>query len=139
MLLLLITADRVPSTQAEAATSTSAKEPATAEAPATAATPAKPVAPPPPIPLELQPYRVRISVAFNDEPSLSPHFRQVLLAELATWVDRTYAEMWQVTFEDNQWLAPTSIDGLSRLTGPQVETQLGDKELDKAFIVCVSS
>ncbi len=125
--------------------------PAAQDAPATetaeaAAAPVKPVtppAPPPLIPLEQQPYRVHISVAFNDEPSLSPHFRKELLGELSSWIDRTYAEMWQATVEENQWLAPTSIDGLSRLAWTQVEAQLGnterDKELDKVFIVCVSS
>ncbi len=110
------------------------------------ATPAKPATPPasPPLtPLELQPYRVHITVAFDDEPSLSPHFRKEVLGELAEWIDRTYAEMWQASVEENQWLAPTSIDGLSRLTWTQIEAQLGstekDKELDKVFVVCVSS
>ena len=142
LLLLFLTA-HISADQPEpaaAATATSspaaAQEPAVAEAPAV---PAKPVAPLPPTPLELQPYRVRISVAFNDEPSLSSHFRHELLSELTAWLERTYAEMWQVTIEDNNWLAPTSIDGLARLTWSQVEAQLEDKELDKAFIVCVSS
>ncbi|MCX7419060.1 MAG: hypothetical protein NT013_05925 [Planctomycetia bacterium] len=106
------------------------------------AIPAKP-ATPPPTPLELQPYRVHITVAFDDEPSLSPHFRKEVLGELTEWIDRTYAEMWQTSVEENQWLAPTSIDGLSRLTWTQIEAQLGkmekDKELDKVFVVCVSS
>lgn len=105
--------------------------------------PATPPASPQPIPLEQQPYRVQISVAFDDEPSLSPLFRKEVLSGLAEWIDRTYAEMWQVTIEENHWLAPTSIVGLSRLTWTQVESQLRpaekDKELDKVFVVCVSA
>lgn len=99
--------------------------------------PAKPVEPRP-IPLELQPYRVRISVAFEDHPSLTVRFRNELLASLAVWIDRTYAQMWQVTIEHNEWLSPANSEGLSRLTWAQVETQLAEKQLDKAFLMCVS-
>ncbi len=142
VLSLLVHNAPAAQTEPEAATIASTKESPATESVEPTPAPAKPVtppAPPPPIPLELQPYRVRISVAFNDEPSLSAHFRNELLGELASWIDRTYAEMWQVTIEENQWLAPTSLEGLSRLTWPQVESQLNDKELDKAFILCVSS
>lgn len=114
------------------------------ESPApTAATPApkadtKPAEAPPPTPLELQPYRVRISVAFDEHPSLTARVRQDVLAELTTWVDRTFGEMWIASIEENRWLAPENEEGLSRLTWASLETQFADKELDKAFLVCVS-
>lgn len=103
-----------------------------------AAAPDQPKKEPPPIPLELQPYRVRISVAFDDHASFSAQFRQDVLAELTTWVDRTYSEMWQAEIEANEWLLPANVDGLSRLTWPQVDAQLANPALDKAFVVCVS-
>jgi hypothetical protein len=102
------------------------------------AKPAKPPEPPPPIPMELQPYRVRISVAFDEHPSLTTRVRQDVLSELAVWVDRTYGEMWVPSIEENHWLAPKNDEGLSRLAWTHVGTQLEDKELDKAFVVCVS-
>ena len=93
---------------------------------------------PPPTPMELQPYRVRISVAFDEHPSLTARVRHEVLAELATWIDRTFGEMWIATVEENRWLTPENEDGLSRLTWGSLEAQLADKELDKAFVVCVS-
>ena len=77
-------------------------------------------------------------MAFDDHPSLTPRFRSDVLSELAVWVDRTYAQMWQATIEDNHWLTPTNVDGLLRLTWAQIDTQLADPELDKAFVLCVS-
>lgn len=98
----------------------------------------KPVEAPPPVPMELQPYRIRISVAFGEDPLLTAHTRQEVLAELATWVDRSYGAMWVAAIEENHWLAPENEEGLSRLTWASLETQLADKELDKAFLLCVS-
>lgn len=129
-----IVAQETPTIEATEAVATPVEAPAK---------PTKPPTAPQPIPLEQQPYRVQISVAFDDEPSLSPLFRKELLSSLAEWIDRTYAEMWQVSVEENHWLAPTSTDGLSRLTWSQIESQLTpvekDKELDKVFVVCVST
>ncbi len=90
------------------------------------------------IPIELQPYRLRVSVAFDEHPSLTTRFRQEVLTALSAWLDRTYAQMWQATIEDNRWLAPANVDGLSRLTWPQVETRLADPLLDKAFVVSIT-
>lgn len=98
----------------------------------------KPAEPPPPIPIDLQPYRVRISVAFDEHPSLTARVRQDVLAELATCVDRTFGDMWIAAIEENHWLAPENEEGLSRLTWASLDAQLADKELDKAFVLCVS-
>ena len=113
-----------------------------APAPPAVTTPAtkdtKPPEPPPPIPMELQPYRVRVSVAFDEHPSLTPRLRQEVLSDLAIWIDRTYGEMWDTSIEENLWLSPENDEGLSRLTWSRVEAQLANKELDKAFVLCVS-
>ena len=122
--LILLVSQSVPSF---------AQEPA---APPAASVDAKPVEPPPPTPLELQPYRVRISVAFDEHPSLTARVRQEVLSELASWVDRTFGEMWIASIEENRWLAPENEEGLSRLKWASLETQLADKELDKAFVLC---
>lgn len=98
----------------------------------------KPADVPPPPRMELQPYRVRITVAFDEHPSLTARVRHDILAELATWVDRTFGEMWIAVVDENRWLAPENEEGLSRLTWASLETQLADKELDKAFVLCIS-
>ncbi len=116
-----------------AATTPVAATPANPEA-----KPPKPPEPPPPIPMELQPYRVRISIAFDELPSLTPRVRQEVLNDLTVWIDRTYGEMWNASVEENHWLTPENDEGLSRLTWPQVGAQLADKELDKAIVLCVS-
>jgi hypothetical protein len=98
----------------------------------------KPPEPPPPIPMELQPYRVRVSVAFDEHPTLTVRVRQEVLSELAVWIERTYGKMWTASIEENHWLLPENEEGLSRLTWSHVGTQLADKDLDKALVLCVS-
>lgn len=95
--------------------------------------------PPAPPPMELQPYRVHISVAFDEHPSLTTRVRQETLSELATWVDRTYGQMWIPTIEENHWLSLANEDGLSRLTWTSLDSVFADKELDKAFVLCVAA
>ena len=99
----------------------------------------KPAEPPPaPPPMELQPYRVRISVAFEEHPMLTARTRQDVLSGLTTWIDRTFGDMWIATIEENHWLTPENEEGLSRLTSSSIDAQLADNELDKAFVVSVS-
>ncbi|MFM9966456.1 MAG: hypothetical protein ACKV2Q_35210 [Planctomycetaceae bacterium] len=92
--------------------------------------------------MEFQPYRVRVSVAFDEHPSLTPRVRQVVLDDLAVWIARTYGQMWSASVEENHWLAPVNDEGLLRLTWRQIETRLSDneidRELDKEIVLCVS-
>ena len=119
---------------------TQATPAATTPAPPAPAKPVeKPAEAPPPTPMELLPYRVRISVAFDEHPSLTTLVQQEVLAELPTWIDRTFGEMWIATVEENHELAPQNEEGLARLTWASLETQFADQQLDKAFVVCVSA
>ncbi len=97
-----------------------------------------PEPPPPPIPMELQPYRIRISVAFDEHPSLTAQVRQTVLDELSVWTARTYGQMWIASIEENHWLSPQNDQSLSRLTWPEVAAQVADKDLDKAIVLTVA-
>lgn len=101
------------------------------------AKPAKPVEPPP-TPIELQPYRVRVSVAFDEHATLTPTFRHEVLRDLASLLDRTFGEMWQTTVDENPWLTPPNEEGLARLSPARVEAELDGKQFDKAFVVTMS-
>lgn len=103
-----------------------------------AAVPASESKPQPPLPLELQPYRVRVLVAFAEHPLITNQTRQEILSGLAKWIDRTYGEMWTASVEEHPTLSPPGLTGLSRLTWQSLEAQIEDKQLDKAFVLCVS-
>ncbi len=121
-----VTAPATVSTIDTAATSTSPKSD-------------KPPAAPPPIPMELQPYRIHISVAFEQDATLPIAVRREVLEKLTVWVDRTYAQMWEATIEENLWLSPVGPAGLSRLTAAIVESHVPDKSTDKLLVLTVSA
>ncbi len=90
-----------------------------------------------PVPLELQPYRVLISVAFAQQPTISPMFRQQQLRAIADWCERSVGEMWQVQIEENKWLTPLTTQGLNRLTADEIQTRYIEQPYDKVFLVVV--
>lgn len=90
-----------------------------------------------PTPLELQPYRVLISVAFAQQPTISPMFRQQQLRAISDWCERSVGEMWQVQIEENNWLTPSTTEGLNRLAPDAIQTRYIDQPYDKVFLVVV--
>lgn len=66
------------------------------------------------LPLELSPYRVHVSVAF-DSPMISAAGRQELLEELRQGANRCVGSPWQLIVDEATWLRPASTAGLARL------------------------
>ena len=84
--LFIISVLAAPIGAQEAPATPAATTPATAEA-----KPAKPPELPPPIPMELQPYRVRVSVAFDEHPSLTTRVRQAIQKRKRRELDEAFA------------------------------------------------
>lgn len=91
----------------------------------------------PAIPFELQPYRVRISLAFADSPELEPGLRTTIVKELPIAADRLLGEMWSVSTEENNWLLPTSAETLAELTPESLPATWLSASHDKTFVITV--
>lgn len=83
--------------------------------------------------IELQPYRIRISVAFGDQRQSHPN----LLAEIQHAAARTVGAMWALDLQEDRELFPVSREGLERLTTEQMKRLSG--ESDQAFFVAVTA
>lgn len=92
---------------------------------------------PPAVPFELQPYQVRISVAFGESPDLEPRLRESVLKELPVAADRLLGEMWSVTTEENPWLLPASAEHLADLTPESLPSSWLSNSYDKTLLITV--
>ena len=92
---------------------------------------------PPPVPFELQPYRIRVSVAFVDSPTLDAEFRQTILNTVPVSADRLLGEMWAVTAEENRWLMPSTSEQLALMTTERLPTDWLAEAYDKAFLLTI--
>ena len=86
---------------------------------------------------ESQPYRVLVSVAFDNDTGLSRDYRRATLQDLADVIDRSYGSMWQADIVENDWLFPESNVGLQRVTLDHFKSQVDTAKFDKAFLVTV--
>ena len=83
---------------------------------AATSTEAKPVSPP--VPFEFQPYRVRVSVAFEPDPSLTRQFERQVQERMAVRFAQTFGltcELDRGKVEAADWFLPHSAHGLERL------------------------
>ena len=86
---------------------------------------------------ESQPYRVLVSVAFDNDAGLSRDFRRTTLQSLADVIDRSYGSMWQTEIVENIWLFPTSDVGLQRVTLNHFKSRVETARFDNAFLVTI--
>ncbi len=87
------------------------------------------------IPFELQPYRVRISLACAQSPELDAVYCKSILTEVPEIADRLLGEMWTVTTEQNKWLIPTTAMHLTRLPADQLPKEWHTETCDKSFLI----
>ncbi|HTI50423.1 MAG TPA: hypothetical protein VL475_05710, partial [Planctomycetaceae bacterium] len=96
---------------------------------------------PPPsveIPLELQPYRVRVEILFGVSAEFSGSFRKAVLQDLSDALDRSASALWQVEVREDQRSRPAGFEPLHRLTATQISAQYAASELDKLFLLSVA-
>eukprot|EP00913_Durusdinium_trenchii_P028490 g26718.t1 len=97
----------------------------------------------PKIPIEMVPYRVRISVAFADEPGITPAFRERVLEEIAAAVPRSYGQMWTLDLRTNDWIPFGSSAGLEQVNAENLVSRFlpsepgARMEFDKLFLMTV--
>jgi len=104
---------------------------------------------PRPIPPEdrfvLEPYRMRISLAFAPSAQLMPAFRSSVRRSLRECIGRGYGTMWAADIRENTWLAPPTALGVQRLSKEQMlkqaptSKQAGMPKWDKVFLLVVEA
>jgi hypothetical protein len=87
--------------------------------------------------LEARPYRVLITIAFEQEAALSPSYRRRAIESVVEIVDRTIGQMWSADVVENSWLFPASAVGLRRVTAGELKTRVNTAKYDKVFPVTV--
>ncbi len=84
-------------------------------------------------------YRVKVTVAFDNDPRFTELYRHQMLAEIERVVDRSYGLMWKLTVEDNQWLMPARETVLARLRATDVQAAQSGDDFDKVIVVTVQA
>ena len=91
------------------------------------------------IPFGSRPYRVRISIAFDNQGAMSNAVRKQLVGDIELAVVRMYGRMWTTDIETNEWLVPGQGQRLQRLQLSDVFERYPEEEYDKALILTVES
>ena len=89
--------------------------------------------------LESRPYRVLVSVAFDNDVSLSEAYRRTVLRNLAEAIDYGYGSMWDARIVENGWLSPASRRGVERLTLDGISRRVNASRWDKVFLMTIST
>ena len=84
------------------------------------------------------PYRVLVSLAVATDPLVTHRSIARLRSDVATVLERTIGETWTTRVEINDWLFPTSVSGLDRLTAESLQTRYGGKGWDRVMLVTVT-
>jgi hypothetical protein len=79
-----------------------------------------------------KPYRVLISVAFDDSPRFSDAYRRDVLQGVENAANRTLGQIWSLEVKENRLLLPARSSALQRLTFADVVKYLGIKPVAPA-------
>lgn len=101
--------------------------------------PAGTAPPPAAIPFELQPYRLRVSVAFAESAHLEPALCRGLLEQFPVTADRLIGDMWSIQAEQNTWLVPGSAGHLAELNVEQLPSDWHQEAFDKFYLLTLES
>lgn len=91
------------------------------------------------IPIELQPYRVRISLGFDVAPEFTAAYRNAAINELHNRLDRTFGAMWEMAVIEEGLVQPARQEVLERLTAASFEKSEQAARLDKWFVLTVET
>jgi hypothetical protein len=99
---------------------------------------AEAVAPPAaPIPLDQQPYRVRVEISFGVAAEFSKNWRVATLRGLGDALERSVGAMWQVEVREDSQSRPAGDDALGRMTAKGIAARYEATELDKVFLLSI--
>ncbi|MDG1897109.1 MAG: hypothetical protein P8J37_19615 [Fuerstiella sp.] len=91
------------------------------------------------IPFASRPYRVHISIAFDNTAATSEAARNEQVSDIEHAVARMYGRMWAVAIETNEWLMPAQGQRLQRLQLSDVFERYPEEQYDKAFVLTVEA
>ena len=84
------------------------------------------------------PYRVLVSLAVPTDPLVTPRSIQSLRRDVATVLERAIGETWTTRVEVNDWLLPTSVTGLDRLSAEELQARYSGTHWDRVMLVTIS-
>lgn len=129
-----------PVDEAQAAPAATETPPAAPVSQPAAAQPDQPVTPAPaPTPPEIDPYRIGIVLAFDNELAWTPALRSDVVTEIDDLVKKTFGQMWQVEFETSPSTAFAGRPALERMTADVALAEYGDSKFDKVFCVAIAA
>lgn len=87
------------------------------------------------------PYRVTVLMSFVQDPSVTPVWRQTVVATLSSRIASTFGAVWQFVpaegVQQDDRLSPANEAGLERLSYEEGAQRLKDLPCDKAFFLAV--
>ena len=129
-----------PQKQADAKPPAKGDPPAATKSKKPAAKPAsKPEDKQPDLPLELRPYRVRLSVVFGSDVLLTPTFRRHVLDRIEQVAARTFGEMWDLDVQENRRILPAGLAGLERLSVDDLLKRFSEAAINKVYFLAVEA
>lgn len=96
---------------------------------------------------ELQPYRVRVAVAFANEPRFTATYRRQVLQQLHAAIERSTGGQWIFQVEETTKIVPANSLGLKNLSAekfrsltenPQNDEPVSPPKFDKQFLLTVN-
>ena len=91
------------------------------------------------IPWKLRPYRVKVSLAYGEAPSLTKRFQQNLQATLKNRIAGVLGPYWQCEFEINHWLRPANHVTMERSNSAELTNRFRKDEFDKVLLICLEN
>jgi hypothetical protein len=89
--------------------------------------------------IELEPYRVRVNIAFEDGPRFNAEFRRDLLRQVADGLERSVGEFWQAEVVEESGGTFAGSAALRRLTSEILVREPALAEVDKQYCLWVQS
>lgn len=93
--------------------------------------------PAPPVPVDLQPYRVRIELAFSLRSDIDGAFRRRVVSELEDGLDRSLGNLWDCTIASDRCNRPAGRNALERIRPSEVPALYETDGLDKLYLLSI--
>jgi hypothetical protein len=92
-----------------------------------------------PLPLELQPYRVRLQIGFEDTPQFSAEFRAAVLENVRDRLTRYVGAFWQWEVNEEKGEFFTGLPALKRLRVESLPRGLISDDVQKVYLLQVQN
>src|SRR5262249_2515835 len=93
--------------------------------------------PTPSLPIEFQPYRVQVQIAFERAAQFGDEFRHSVLKRVREGVDLSIGEFWQCTVTEEQGKLYSGLTALNRLRYDTIHTSAVLPDMHKVYLLAV--